>query len=93
MSTTYQRRQHYKKNFKIVETVEYVLNAKHQKTKSLGVLLNRNDAVDTTVSNYQNNFELNINELNNEYKSFCNGQYFQQNTLLSGEELSMSTGL
>lgn len=60
LASAYKRKQFYKEHFKVVEPVEYVLDARSKKTfqyvpllQSLQQLLSRNDIVDKIVDNHR----------------------------------------
>ena len=99
LSSAYQRKQYYKAKFNIVEPVQYILDAKENKTfqyisilESLQVLLSRKDIVDKIVSNHEIQRKT---ESGNEilYRSYKDGQHCKENGLFSEKDLSLSITL
>lgn len=99
LSSSYQRNQYYKENFNVVEPVEYILDVKENKTlqyipilESLRVLLSRKDIVDKIVRIHETRRETLIGK-EILYRSYKDGLHCKENTLFSGEELSLSITL
>ena len=94
LSTSYLRKQYYKESFKVVEPIEYILDAKEKRSfqyvpilKSLQQLFNRKDVVDKVVENHKAQQSNRVTGEQHTYKSSQDGSYFQENSFLSGDEL------
>lgn len=91
----YKRATFYKKNFKVIEPVEYVLDASSRRKfvyipvlRVLTELLNRNDVLDKVLeTGHIETVE------NSQYKTYRDGLYYKDNILLSSEDLSIALGL
>ncbi|XP_024118247.1 uncharacterized protein LOC112139642, partial [Oryzias melastigma] len=93
LATSYKRKKYYKKIFKVIEPVEYILDSQTQRTfqyvpilKSLQQLLHQKHTLQTIVDSHKEN------QLKNDkqYRSFRDGLHFLNNTFLVGEELKIS---
>ena len=94
LSTSYLRNQYYKKHFKVVEPIEYILDAKEKQSfqyvpvlKSLQQLFDRSDFVDRVVENHKAQQTNRQHTEPQTYKSSQDGSHFQANSFLSGDEL------
>lgn len=94
LRTEYKRQTFYKEHFDVIEPVEYVLDGLHKKTfvyvpisTLLPKLLNRDDVIDKVFE------QSNVKSQSGQYKSFRDGLYFKDNTLLVEEEVCISVGL
>ncbi|KAK0131528.1 putative nuclease HARBI1 [Merluccius polli] len=94
LSTSYPRKQYYKESFKVVEPIEYILDAKEKISfqyvpvlKSLQQLFDRRDAVDKVVENHKAQQSSRVTGEQHTYKSSQDGSFFQENSFLSGDEL------
>ena len=91
LGTERKRQSFYRKNFTVVEPVEYVLNAQEKKhtfvyvpiLDLLSKLLERSEILQTLQRS---------NEQEGHYSSFQDGEYFKENRLLS-DKLSIALGL
>lgn len=90
LGTEWQRQSFYRKNFAVIEPVEYVLNAQDKHSfvyvpilDLLGKLLERSEILETLHRS---------NEQEGHYSSFKDGEHYKQNKLLS-EELGIALGL
>ena len=99
LSSAYQRKKYYKAKFNVVEPLEYILDAKENKTfqyvpilESLQVLLSRKDIVDKIVSHHKTQRETETGK-KIVYRSYKDGLHFKENSLLSVEDLSLSITL
>ena len=84
LATAFKRKQYYKEKLKVVEAVEYELEAKSNKTfqyvpllKSLQQLLARKDIVDKLVDNRITSYS-NVNQ----YVSFQDGEHHKKKRIL-----------
>jgi len=92
LASAFKRKQYYKENFEVVEPVEYVLEARSNKTfqyvpllNSLQQLLGRKDIVDKLLDNHA------VSSANvDQYSSFQDGEYHKNNPFFSGEDLRIS---
>lgn len=88
LASAFKHKQYYEENFK-VEPVEYVLEARSNKTlqyvpllNSLQQLLGRKDIVDKLLDNHA------VSSANvHQYASFQDGEYHKNNPFFSGEDL------
>ncbi|XP_034430208.1 uncharacterized protein LOC117754952 [Hippoglossus hippoglossus] len=94
LSTSYLRNQYYKKHFKVVEPIEYILDAKEKRSfqyvpvlKSLQQLFDRSDVVDRVVENHKAQQTNRQHTEQQTYKSSQDGSHFQENSFPSGDEL------
>lgn len=92
LATGFKRQKYYKEHFKVVEPVEYVLDARAKKTyqyvpilKSLQQLLEHKDIADKVVHSHA---ACNVNQ--QLYCSFQNGEHYKNNLFLSGKDLRIS---
>lgn len=96
LCTAYKRKQFYKDNFTVVEPIEYCLDEQQTNTfqyvpilKSLQLLFAKQDVVDRVVENHRE--KTSPGSCNShEYRSFQDGSHFKENSLLSGEDLTVS---
>lgn len=93
LSSTYLRNKYYKESFNVVEPIEYVLDAKENRSfqyvpvlKSLQQLFKK-DVVDRVVENHRAQQSKMASGEHHTYKSPQDGSHFQQNTFLSGDEM------
>nr|XP_055056165.1 uncharacterized protein LOC129440700 [Misgurnus anguillicaudatus] len=92
LASAFKRKHYYKENFKVVEPVEYVLEARSNKTfqyvpllNSLQQLLERKDIVDKLLDNHAAS-SANVDQ----YASFQDGEYHKNNPFFSNEDLRIS---
>lgn len=92
----YKRETFYKNNFKVIEPIEYVLDASSRRKfvyipilKVLTELLNRNDVLDKVLETEHRETV----EHSTQYKTYRDGLYCKENILLSSEDLSIALGL
>lgn len=86
----------YKKHFQVIEPIEYVLDATSRQKfvyipvlKVLTELLNRNDVLDKVLETEH----IETVEHLSQYKTYRDGLYYKDNSLLSSEDLSIALGL
>lgn len=95
LGTDYKRSSYIRDHFKVIDPVEYVVDAVNRKKfvyvpilTVLSELLNRDDVLDKVL------YEKKISVLNSGlYQSFHDGQYFRENPFFSTEELRIAIGL
>lgn len=99
LSTTYQRKTYYKKEFSIVEPVTYTLDHKKKHTfqyvpllKSLQNTLNCQVILDKVIDNHRGQQETQLKPLF-ELRSPEDGVYFRSNAFLNSDELRLSLRL
>lgn len=95
-SSEYRRATFYKKHFQVIEPIEYVLDATSRRKfvyipvlKVLTELLNRNDVLDKVLETEH----IETVEHLSQYKTYRDGLYYKDNSLLSSEDLSIALGL
>lgn len=101
LSTSYLRKQYYKESFKVVEPIEYILDAKGKKIqiqyvpvlKSLQQLFDRKDVVEKVFENYKAQQSNRVTGEQHTYKTSQDGSYFQENSFLSGDKLRILVSL
>lgn len=89
LATSYKRNQYYKEHFKVVEPIEYVLDARSKKTfqyipflRSLQQLLSRNDIVEKVVDAHA------VHPVDpQKFLSFRDGTHYKNNSFFSSEDL------
>lgn len=92
LSSAFKRKQYYREHFKVVDPVEYVLEAKGKRTyqyvpilESLQILLGQNDLLDKVVEGHSSQSRRD----DHQYRSMQDGMYFKTNDFFS-EELRIS---
>lgn len=95
-SSEYRRTVYYKEHFKVIEPVEYVLDASSSRKcvyipilQTLSVLLNRNDVLDKLLQPEDREYFPEWAQ----FKSYRDGLYCKENQLLSSENLSVALRL
>ena len=94
LGTDYKRQSYYKKNFSVIEHVEYLLNRQEKShtvvyipfLKLLSNLLKREEVLQALAKNKSV-------EQSGHYKSFLDGDFYKSNGILSGQELSVAITL
>ena len=94
LGTDYKRQSYYKKNFSVIEHVEYLLNRQEKShtvvyipiLKLLSNLLKREEVLQALAKNKPV-------EQSGHYKSFLDGDFYKSNGILSGQELSVAITL
>lgn len=99
LATAYKRKEYYKKHVNVVEPIEYILNANENMTyqyipilQSLQQMLDVNEILDKTLTKPESEEDEAV-EVMPQYKSFRDGNFFKENTLLSGEDFRICVGL
>lgn len=99
LSTSYHRKQYYKRELKVVEPITYILNRKKNHTfqyvpllKSLQQILNCKVVVDKVVENHRGQQDIEPDS-SFELRSSQDALYFKENNFLNSEELRISLRL
>ncbi|XDV26354.1 hypothetical protein PO909_030098, partial [Leuciscus waleckii] len=88
LASASKRKEYYRENFKVVDSMEYVLEAKGNRTfqyvpilESLQNLLGQNDLLDKVVESHSSQQLRDVHQ----YRSIQDGQYFKANNFFSDE--------
>ncbi|XP_051813199.1 uncharacterized protein LOC127536542 isoform X3 [Acanthochromis polyacanthus] len=99
LSSSYQRKKYYRDCFSVVEPVTFILDGKKRRTfqyvpilKSLQQVLSRKGILDKLIENHKGTTSLE-RDPSYEYRSFKDGNHFQQNKFLNNDELRISVCL
>lgn len=99
LGTAFKRKQYFSKKFHVVEPIEYISDKESNHTyqyipllQTLQQLLTKNGIVDDIVENY-NAQSKETETMQQEYRSFQDGEFFKQNQFLSADELRITVML
>lgn len=94
LATAFKRKQYYRNHFNIVDPVEFILDAKANRSfqyvpllKVLQQLLNQKDVLSKVIE--KRRLQQRVSDQQH-YRFFEDGQHFKNNVFLSGEELRIS---